>query len=465
MLSSLGNNPLEVKFQDDKVYQELELFSSKLLNETQLIAKSLCNTKKVPDKYTKLSSYENIDPKEMTESIYYYAPQKLLLSIGSFGLNYTNTTWIEIQNQKDKNLKSSKIYMNNDSCTLLDLSTKIGSINSKHLEDTFDLNVGTLAKKSEKTKIIVGVIEGETFYFDHKNFEGKWFVDSSGKIITPSTQFSKTYRSFYGPAHPNWVLDSLLKNTENVLILPIQTFLPDIIGFTSPVEPFYDHEAGENFIKILNSKQYDDIQFAISNGATIFNLSFGAFYGFQSFTSFNGKNVSWKKVLPPGSFDGYKNAMINFKDIIFITSAGNEGVDLDLEKNYWISNTLDNQIVVGASDILGQLWANSNYGKIIDFTALGVDVETIAEQNFDKTTGLYIYPDKDNSKLIVSGTSFAAPYVARVIAKVKQLRPDLVQTPKLIKDFLCRNVIPHPSLKETTRCGGYISEKHILSLL
>jgi cerevisin len=85
--------------------------------------------------------------------------------------------------------------------------------------------------------------------------------------------------------------------------------------------------------------------------------------------------------------------------VTVVASAGNDGVDAS-------SNTpacILEAIVVGASDITNTMWRSSNYGKVVDVFAPGVDI-----------TSAWI--DGPTSTNVGSGTSMSAAHVAGLAA-------------------------------------------------
>ncbi|MBK7843666.1 MAG: S8 family serine peptidase [Bdellovibrionales bacterium] len=457
--SGKGETPRDLVFHSSFDGSKLKTFSGILFEEGLLIAQSICNMRELPQAYAAVSRNEE-DSAGITESVYENTTKQLLVSIGT--LSSDSDPWIEMQDLTSQNLKSAKFYLNKKNCQVSNLETKIGGEYTKDLDNSFRISSFPQSDPSATSKVIVAVVDEGTFYIDHPIFEKKWHRDNDGNLASPSSPFSYSHENTFLPAHPNWVIDIVLSETKGVFALPIKLFKPRVVGFSVPDEPIYASQGGRQFLDLLKRKQYNDIDYARKNGSSIVNMSFGSYEGFQGFRAANGNIISWRKTNPPGFFDGYKQAMSTMKELVFVVSAGNEGVNLDDEKTRWLKQPRDNVIVVGATDKNGRIWKASNTGQIVDFAALGVEVEAIAPRVQDD---LGVYKYAEGVKALINGTSFAAPYVSRVIAKILQIRPDLAGKPKQIKEFLCANVVKDPSLTQTTRCGGYISEDKILSLL
>ncbi|MCK0161243.1 S8 family peptidase [Allomuricauda sp. F6463D] len=170
-----------------------------------------------------------------------------------------------------------------------------------------------------------------------------------------------------------------------------------------------------NNVKIMsiravpNGDEYDKdialgIRYAVDNGATIINCSFGK--------SFSPK-AEWV-------YDAIKYAAS--KDVLIVHAAGNDGEDLELEENKNYPNDhqfggtefVDNMITVGAlsssygSDMVASF---SNYGnQSVDVFAPGAEIYSTMPNNEYTFQG---------------GTSMAAPAVAGVAALIRSFNPEL----------------------------------------
>ena len=140
------------------------------------------------------------------------------------------------------------------------------------------------------------------------------------------------------------------------------------------------------------------IYFAVNHGARVINASWG---GSQ-----------------------YSQAMLNAisyansKGVVFVTAAGNNGVDNDTTlANYPANYRLPNELVVAAVDSSGNLASFSDYGPhTVDLGAPGVNI-------FSTVPGGYA---------TYSGTSMATPFVSGVVALVAGLHPELT-APELVQ--------------------------------
>jgi subtilisin family serine protease len=157
------------------------------------------------------------------------------------------------------------------------------------------------------------------------------------------------------------------------------------------------------------------IRYAADNGARVINMSFG-------------KGYSWDKRLVD---DAVKYALS--KDVLIVHAAGNDGSDLEKEKNYPVRIYADNSgaadawIEVGASGFIDDstlVASFSNFGRsLVDVFAPGVNI-------YSTTPGSH-YANHD-------GTSMAAPVVTGLAALIREYYPRL--TAVQVKDIIMRSV-------------------------
>lgn len=159
------------------------------------------------------------------------------------------------------------------------------------------------------------------------------------------------------------------------------------------------------------------IRYAVDNGATVINMSFGKYYSPD------------KKLVD----DAVQYALS--KDVLFIHAAGNDSKSNDTELSFpnrdlLSGTTAPNWIEVGANgykkgkNIIGTF---SNYGKTkVDLFAPGVDIYSTVP---------------DNKYVRESGTSMASPAAAGVAAIVRSYFPELKATE--VKTVLMKTVVPY----------------------
>ncbi|MGM5469114.1 S8 family serine peptidase [Flavobacteriaceae bacterium LMO-SS05] len=158
---------------------------------------------------------------------------------------------------------------------------------------------------------------------------------------------------------------------------------------------------------VSNGDEYDKdvalaIRYAADNGARVVNMSFGKYFSPHS--------------------DWVREAILYAaqKDVLLVSGAGNESLDLDQKANYPNDQTnngpeiADNYLTVGAiTPVYGpQMVADySNYGKInVDVFAPGSDIYSTVPNNSYKS---------------FNGTSMAAPAVAGIAAIIRSQYPTL----------------------------------------
>lgn len=140
------------------------------------------------------------------------------------------------------------------------------------------------------------------------------------------------------------------------------------------------------------------IEYAVANGATISNNSWGgAGYSFALYSAINYARVN---------------------DHIFVVAAGNSGARLDQNPEYPASygQWLDNVVVVGATNRYDELAAFSNYGQGVDIAAPGSSIISTYLRN----AGI---ADAKGYKSF-SGTSMATPFVAGAASVIRDLHPE-----------------------------------------
>lgn len=135
------------------------------------------------------------------------------------------------------------------------------------------------------------------------------------------------------------------------------------------------------------------IDYAIRMGARVINMSFGTTSSVRSLQ------------------DAIKQAAS--QPVLLVASAGNSS---DTQKNY--PAAYSSVISVAATNAAGQKTSWSTYGSTVDFSAPGENVTT---------------PTWGGGTASVSGTSFSAPFVAGVLARILSALPDLTPRKALEK--------------------------------
>lgn len=127
---------------------------------------------------------------------------------------------------------------------------------------------------------------------------------------------------------------------------------------------------------------------------------------------------------------------------LFVFAAGNDGLSNDIYPAYPASIGAKNTISVAATIDRHSLASFSNRGaKTVDVAAPGVGIYSAAP---------------DNKHLSVSGTSQAAPFVAKVAGMMKTANPAL--KPRQLKTLLMKTVDRHPFLAQKVKSGGIVNE-------
>ncbi|MBI2808098.1 MAG: tandem-95 repeat protein [Planctomycetes bacterium] len=172
----------------------------------------------------------------------------------------------------------------------------------------------------------------------------------------------------------------------------------------------------------------DALNYAVSNGATISNNSWGG----------GGYYAPLNDAIAAAANQGH----------IFVAAAGNAGSNNDLVPGYPASYELDNIISVAATDKNDQLASFSNYGaSSVDLGAPGVDILSTVP-----TSGQLGDP---SGYATLSGTSMASPHVAGVVALVRGQHPEWSYQ-QVISQVL-GTVDPVANLSQVTATGGRLN--------
>lgn len=160
---------------------------------------------------------------------------------------------------------------------------------------------------------------------------------------------------------------------------------------------------------VPNGDEYDKdialaIRYAVDNGAKVINGSFGKSYS---------PHKQWV-------FDAIKYA--EKKDVLFVHASGNDGNDIDLEKNISFPNDSEDNKIEFANNVLTVGALNNAYGESVvapfsNYGSINVDVYA---------PGMEIYAAVPNNKYkYEQGTSMASPNAAGVAALIRSYYPKL----------------------------------------
>jgi len=216
------------------------------------------------------------------------------------------------------------------------------------------------------------------------------------------------YDDYIYDYHGTYIASNILKVAPNVKILPVK-FLNSSYGSV------------EDSIKA--------IQYSIDRGAKIINCSW-------NFKEYNN--------------DLY-TIMKNNPDIIFVSAAGNEHINLDEVPIYPASYDLNNVISVMAITSSGEPYITSGYGKKVDIASPGENI-------------LVSLPENDET--YIDGTSVATSFVTGAIALMYSINEDLPV--EKVKDILITSSTSLDTLKGKSKSEGilnvYESLKKVKSL-
>jgi hypothetical protein len=165
------------------------------------------------------------------------------------------------------------------------------------------------------------------------------------------------------------------------------------------------------------------IDYAVANGARILNNSWGG-----------------------GAFSQGLMASINSagsRGVLFVASAGNNGMNVDLTPSYPASYDLNNIVSVAAMDRSDNLAGFSNYGiRGVDLGAPGVQIYSSVATS-------------DDSYAFFNGTSMACPHVVGVAALILSYHPNASM--QELRERLIATTIPVAALAGRCVSGGRVS--------
>lgn len=231
--------------------------------------------------------------------------------------------------------------------------------------------------------------------------------DENETIITE--RFEATFQNSKKYDHGTAVASIIAKNNQNVLILGVG-FEPTTTRLTATYLYLTVKERLRGFKAELKKMDYfvqESLLYFAKNKVQIVNISWGL--DLDYFASINKNLGNNDKEIRENSHkwlihfrEVLEKNMKKYPKIIFVIAAGNEGQNCEKAYDVPALISLPNTIVVGANSIKGERWEYSNYGETVDVYAPGENIKyQIALKRWSSG----------------SGTSVAAPYVTKLIAK------------------------------------------------
>jgi hypothetical protein len=162
------------------------------------------------------------------------------------------------------------------------------------------------------------------------------------------------------------------------------------------------------------------IDYAVSHGAQIINLSWGT----------SAESLALKEAI--------QRAIR--RNVVVVCSAGNNGQDISLTPYYPASFDIKGLVAVAGTDNFDRLASWSNYGQAVTIAAPGTDILTT------QLSGSYS---------AVTGTSAAAPLVTGIVGLMKSLNPSL--DPKKVVKALTDDARQVASLTGKVASGGVVA--------
>ena len=229
-------------------------------------------------------------------------------------------------------------------------------------------------------EVVVAVLDSGVHF--QKEYLNNRVIDSGYNLSNTGTEGSAKAESTTN-THGTYVASIIVDNTsENVKVVAYKVMNKNGKGSHSSIAL--------------------GIELAVDDGADVINMSLGG----DEFSN--------------AVYDAIKYAYS--KGVIVVCASGNDGGDAS--KHYPAS--FDEVFTVGSIDNKGHYSIFSNHGEEVDFVAPGHNIE---------------FPD---SKKVVYGTSFSAPFVSAAAAMVLAVEPDLKVNQ--VKKILIESSVPYESL-------------------
>lgn len=166
----------------------------------------------------------------------------------------------------------------------------------------------------------------------------------------------------------------------------------------------------------------------------------------------NGAHVMVAPFDSPGYSASLSNAIYATREtgIIFVTSVGNNSVNIDTAPRYPACYDIDNVVAVTATTRTDTLLSIANYGAThVDLAAPGESIHTTWSPSDSYYTSIF------------SGTSYSAPYVAGAFALLKERFP--TKTHQELIHRVLNGVDPLPALAGKCATGGRLNLRKALS--
>ena len=208
-------------------------------------------------------------------------------------------------------------------------------------------------------------------------------------------------------------------------------------GTADRASPGVDWHAQIMPLKILDATGSGSLDAAVS--AVYFAVQHGA----------RVINASWGSSVPNQALaDAIRYA--DSKGVVFVTAAGNEGLNNDQVPTYPAAYHGSNMLVVAAVDPAGGLAAFSNYAsETVDLAAPGVSIVST-------------YPRSLGGYACALGTSMATPFVTGVVSLLAGLHPTWTAQ-QLVQEVMATTK-PLPGLAGKTVSGGMVDAANALGV-
>lgn len=332
--------------------------------------------------------------------------------------------------QQDEFLGRQWYIINDGSCSQIEINPELCSISK--FKKNMDINILQIWNKKLQNfnNVIIAVID-TGIDFQHEDLVGKEWINRgeipNDGIDNDNNGYIDDINGWNFCENNNKLLsgEEVYENDHGTMVAGIIAANHNSIGIAGI--------AGQCNVRIMSIKILTElthkgnidnlikgIEYAENMGADICNLSLG----------FLNENKEIEKIMRESS-------------MLFVTSAGNQGENLDVNKQYPACYSLDNVITVASMGFDGELDSRSNYGKKY--------VDVVAP-------GTYLYSTcVNNSYNYDSGTSMATAVVTGIAAIIYANMSKV--TPNEVKKVISKNVILLDKFENVISSGGYVDAK------
>lgn len=339
------------------------------------------------------------------------------------------------KNDKDKDINKQWYIKNDGICKEIDINPEFCKINE--FKKGMDINIEPVweNKLNNENEVVIAIID-TGINFEHEDLTGIEWVNineiANDGIDNDNNGYVDDINGWNFCDNSNNLLtgEDVYENDHGTMEAGIIAAKHNTIGIAGI--------AGNCNIKILSIKILD----GITHEGTINNLIKGIKYAENMGAQICNLSLGLTK-----NSKGLEKIMRQ-SHMLFVTSAGNDSMNLDNYKKYPASYKLDNQITVTSIGFDGNIDSKANYGKnTIDVAAPGTYIYSTCVEGYDYD----------------SGTSMAAAVVSGIVAIIYANKYDI--EPSNVKKIICENVTVNTQCLKSVKSGGYVNAEKVIEAI